>query len=199
MPVDAYNAITEGLSLIRRAHTNPDQFSIIETYLAQIKYRFERNEWPAQELKAATEDLKNQLIRSDSNAAEQLSLDEIFQALNHKDLEKIGLNNSDFDESKINTRLDILYYWNQVNNIKGVFSQDLLMKDVDDIKGLYRYFAQMMSMGRGLGSDGKPLESKSPVVYEYWQLNYPKTAALNPYCVFSQRLLKISFVIDQYH
>ena len=60
------------------------------------------------------------------------------------------------------------------------------MKDIERnaIQQVFRSFAKMMAMRRSLDPQGQPISYEYPIIFSYFDLQYPKTAVLDNHCVF---------------
>ncbi len=156
---------------------------IVKDYLKLIEYRLERHSWPINEVREITEDFLQRLSLRDPEEGEKLSIEELSQALAEGHYEELGLSRSQFEGSRVQTRLEILDYWIRLKNENGIFDGEYSTKVPDLVRTLHRFFAQMIQMKRVPGKDGRLLKNEKPLVYEYWQLMYPKTVELNSYCI----------------
>ena len=183
LPPASYNLISQGLEVARRASEVHDMFEFVKEFLQEITYRFGHRSWGQEELQEAVWDLEKAASRISEAPLIHLTAEQVLKHLESGQLEELDISNDQLSESEINTRSDLLHSWLSLKEHKGLLTKDIHQVGIDAIQNLFRYFAQMMKMKRFRTVDGKEMAFDQPLVYEYWQLQYPRTAALDNPCI----------------
>ena len=184
IPNAAVQIIEEGLNIARSACSDTELIPYVNIYIEEIKYRLMHKEMPINDLKEAVFQLKRKCTKTEISQSNNLTFENVLEALSNNALENIGLSKGDLTQSNINTRSQLIENCIQIKDIKNVESSKLLPSQINTIQSTYQIFAQLMSMKRFHGADDKPMIFVDRQVYEYWELLYPKTAALNNQCIF---------------
>lgn len=182
IPHDIFELVEHGLAIARRAYSNKDLFPALDEYLREIQYRLTHNSWPIAQIQQITEQLENALSGEKDVAGTGLNADRVLELLERGELEALGL--SKIDQSEANTRINVLSNWLKLRKMRSIFSAELLQSEVLAIQSLFSYFARMMSMTRFKTQNGKSLDSLTPIIFEYWEMRYPRTNALDNQYVF---------------
>jgi hypothetical protein len=127
--------------------------------------------------------LENSIIQIEETPRLQITSEQLLQYFEEGDLSTLQLTNNQISPSEINTRIDLLQNWLQVKKLKGLLFKDIHQVGATIIQNLFRYFAQMIVMKKFRNIDNKEMVFETPLVYEYWQLQYPRTAALDNQCI----------------
>jgi len=182
IPHDAYELLQHGLALARRACTNKESFSYLDEYLREIRYRLLHKSWALVPLQQAIEQLDKSLIGKKDLQNRDLNAERVLELLELNELDVLGL--SKIDGSEISTRSTVLSNWLKVKKIHTVLGKDLLQAEITSTQTLFSYFARMMSMTRFHTPNGKSLDAVDPILWEYWEMRYPRTNALDNQYVF---------------
>ena len=174
---DVYNLVQRGLALARQAYSNKDFFSSLEEYLGELQYRITHNSWPLLSLEQATERLEKSLANKQNLNTNTMSAERVLEILERNELAALGL--SKIDASEANTRINLLANWLKLKKIHSILGKDLLQTEISAIQSVFSWFARMMSMSRFHTPHGKSLDTVDPIVYEYWEMRYPRTNALD--------------------
>lgn len=183
IPSEARRSIERGLALARQGTNDPALLPGVETYIREIKYRLDHNSWPLLELQNAADQLERSISGATDLSQNTLTSDEVIQLLDHGEIKRLGLSPDTLSSSEISTRIDVLRHWGRVRLLPTVESEELRSTDRSAIQTLYQTFAQMVTMKYYRRGGDKPIIVEHPSVYSWYELTYPKTDALEPYCV----------------
>ncbi|RME56405.1 hypothetical protein D6779_10665, partial [Candidatus Parcubacteria bacterium] len=183
IPSDIYQLIEDGLNHARQCSKAPDLLEHGERYVQEIRYRLAHKSWPLSEMRKANEQLIKALGQKTERADKTLTVEQVFDLLNRGELQSLGLDSHKISPSSVNTRMAFLRNWLEVKQIRAFWSKEMKVAERNAIQALFRYFAQMVSLKIHKGADGKPMEYDEPIVYSWWDLQYPKTAALDKPCI----------------
>lgn len=181
VPADAHQVIEDGLNLARRATREEEWFEAVESYLKDIRYRLQHDSWPLAKLQESYRRLED-VMEERGEEEDSLTAEKVLNLLERGELEQLGLTKRRMAASKVKTRINLLHNWLDVAKTSGFSSDNLRSSERNTIKGLYRYFAQMVVMDRA--GEPSPLAFEEPIVYSYWKLRYHKVDALKNKCIF---------------
>jgi hypothetical protein len=181
IPADVLQVVNEGLSLARTATAEERWFGLVKDYLEEVRYRLVQESWALPKLKEAVRRLRTSMAVSGQREGAQ-SVEDVLSLLQRRDFEQLGLGGLGLEDSKVRTRVSLLLNWLEVAKLKAFTSDKLRPAERSAIKGLYRFFAQMIVMDRV--EEGTDLAFEEPIVYSHWRLRNYKVDALKNNCVF---------------
>lgn len=183
IPTDVYQMVEQGLNLARKATGTDVLFEAVETYLQEIRYRLEHQSWPLAELQKAISQLEQAVAGESRDKGVTIGAEEVLNLLERGELRQLDLNPGAVTTSEVETRCELLRNWLSVRALPTLMSEDLEVAERTAIQTLVRYFARMVVLKRTRAPGGKPLAYEDPIVYSYWELQYPKTAVLDNKCI----------------
>lgn len=183
LSTEVYQIAVQGIDAVKRASEMEDLFVVAEGFLNEMSYRLDHNSWRQNDLQVSVSSLEQAISKNIVQPEIQISVEELLAKLEEGQLEDLKLTQNQIADSEINTRIDLLHNWITVKQINGLERKNIHEIGVSAIQNVFRYFAQMISMKKFRGIEGKELAFTDPLVYEYWQLQYPRTAALDNACI----------------
>lgn len=183
LPTEVYELSVQGFAAAKRASEMEGLFSDVEDFLREMTYRLEHNSWLQDQLRVSVNNLEKAISRSIDPPEFQITAEDLLSKLENGQIEDIKLSRSQIADSEINTRIDLLQNWMTVKQIRGLMRDEIHQAGTTAIQNVFRYFAQMISMKKDRNPEGKEMAFTDPLVYEYWQLQYPRTAALVNSCI----------------
>ena len=156
-------------------------------YLDEIEYRLNNKAWDVQKTREGLEHLRNQIKQASSSMPPKFTVCEVLDIFDEEgDIQELGLDNDQIPPSAVDTRWRILDNWTKVANHPSFLSEDLNTSQRGQIVSLFQHFARMTKLQKirvKRLKEGPHLAYESPVVYSFWELQYPKTDALRRDCV----------------
>ena len=213
LPIAVFQMLQNGLASAKQAVNNSDLHDHIHTYQEEVQYRLDRNSWPEREIRNATE--KIQLVLSGTQELRKSDLDfiAVLNGFKKEEIAPLGLSFQTVNDSRINTRVELMQHWKLVGSLPSIQSEKCGRTGIEVIQNMFSYFARMTSMRRCRRESSKniswlknesqsDIRNESPVVYEYWELIYPRNTALDMECILialpgdPPESQDINFVID---
>jgi hypothetical protein len=180
---EVYELMVNGVAAARRASEMEDLFVNVEDFLREMTYRLEHNSWKQEELQVSVKGLEKAISRSVDSPEIQVVAEQLLFKLENGQLDDLRLSRNRIADSEINTRIDLLRNWLTIKQSRGLLIADLHQIGASATQNIFRYFAQMISMRKYRNAEGKEIAFTDPLVYEYWQLQFPRTAALDIPCI----------------
>lgn len=184
IPVDVYALLQEGLAIARRSNETPNLFNAIDEFLKEVIYRINHESWSLTSLKQAVDQLEQQRAGAIDNTSRALSAESLLNYLEQNELTPLGFPADKITPSEIDTRINILKNWIKIKKINSIKGKDLTLSELTSIQELYSYFARMVSMAHFVTENNKSLDKVDPIVYQYWEMKYPRTNALDNQYIF---------------
>ena len=184
IPIDIYPALKEALEVARQVSEEINLFPQLEKHLEEIEYRLNRKAWDnntgKDEITESTLELKKLLSGNTTEEQDDYAIKDILDAFDTKTQQDKPFATT-IEESKKETRANILYSWEKTKKTKSFLKKDMNQMDENNIRELFSYFARMISMDR-VRKNIVPFVPPD-FIYELWKLRYPRTVALKKTCV----------------
>lgn len=184
IPIDARQIIEEGLALAKKSCEKDSHVPYIQAYLDEIRYRLTHESWPIVELQDSYDELYRRVMEESIAPDVELTSEKVLEYFEQGDLKPLGIGPMDIPTSSIGTRIDLLRNWITLRTTSSFLNEDLKVPERNAIHSLFRSFSKMMAMRRTLDPQGQPITSEHPVIFSYYDLQYPKTAVLDNHCIF---------------
>ena len=176
--------LQQSFTLARQALNSGTIEPVIE-FVKGIQYRFEHESWDMDGVQRELSALHDALSLTNSNKRSALNSEQLLINLKNREFSQIGINAASFEDSKLDTRIEILEKWLQIQNrVSSFHGLSVAEKDKSIIRALYVYFARMMQMRYARTVNNDPQAYDDPVLYSVYELIYPRTTALNRFCTF---------------
>lgn len=179
IPIDVNALLNQGLEIARKSYTNPKLFNALNEFLREVEYRIKHKSWSPTSLRQAVDQLEKELAGVFDNLGITLSVESLLNHLEQNELTPLGLSIDKITPSEIDTRINILKNWIKIRKINNVKGKDLTQSELSSTQALFSYFARMVSMTRFVTENSKSLDTVDPIVYQYWEMRYPRTNALD--------------------
>lgn len=173
----------EGLNIARNATTKGNLMAQVRDYLAHFRYRLSHNSYDELDLQQANEQMERVIADVIDGSTPNLCVDFVLARLESSEFRRLGLRQDDLSASMVATRIDFLNQWLAVRKLPSLLSANLSIAQQNNIFGMFSKFAELTSLKRVKTLENKNLEYTTPLVYSYWQLQYPKTSVLERDCV----------------
>ena len=183
IPEDARMHILEALSLIREHAEDVSLHSDLSNLLNELEYRISHSSWSEADLRKAIEEFRLVDKSETQTTEESFSLEDIRKIFSTESLMNAGLAQDDISPSQVNTRWHVLDAYLRLKQEDGFMASDLDSSSRTALVELHSFFARMMKMKRVKNPQGVPLAWETPVIYSYWELQYPKTSVLEADCI----------------
>lgn len=184
IPVDVYALLQEGLAIARKSTETPKLFNAMDEFLKEVNYRIDHESWSLTALRQAVERLEKQRAGAFDNPSKALSAESLLTHFERNDLIPLGLSTDKITPSEIDTRINILKNWINIKNINTIKGKDLTQSELNSLQGLYSSFARMVSMTHFVTENNKSLDKVDPIMYQYWEMRFPRTNALDNQYIF---------------
>lgn len=179
IPNDVNILLNQGLEIARKSYSNPKLFNGLNEFLREIEYRIKHKSWSLPSLRQAIDQLEKELAGVFDNRGSTLSAESLLGHLEQNELTPLGLSIDKITGSEIDTRINILKNWIKIRKMNSVKGKDLTQSELSSTQALFSYFARMVSMNRFVTENSKSLDTVDPIVYQYWEMRYPRTNALD--------------------
>jgi hypothetical protein len=182
IPPDICGLFNQGLDLARKLTRTATELEGVDTFLKELRYRFEHQSWAFTDLQEALAHLERAARGETPSSTHEFSSAQILAFLEREESTPLGLGTL-VTSSEMGTRADLLQNWLRLEKMTGFLATELSIADRHAIKALYRYFAQMVKMKRALGVNDASLEFDDPVVFAHYELQIPKADVLKSNCI----------------
>lgn len=184
IPAEVYQIVEDGLILAKKVCGRDENVRPIQAYIDEIRYRLEHDSWPVNELQQANDDLHDLVVGGGISPELDLTNQKVLDYFEQGEFKALGLSPTDIPASSIGTRIDLLKNWLTLRKTSNFLYADMKVVERSAVHQLFRSFAKMMAMKRSIDPQGQPIEYETPVIYGYFDLQYPKTAILGNHCIF---------------
>ena len=187
MPLGSYDNALRGLQQAQLAISSSEPanealFAAVNSYCEQLIYQFDHNTWPVDKISSLAAQLNDALTQS-SDQTDTMDTAKVLELLEHRNLVALGLNPSTFDESKVETRTELLHQWERLLGVKRVLFDELATVERTTLQKLMQKFALMTQLKQVFGQDNKHIVVTQTVLYGVYRLTLPKSPSLNRDCV----------------
>jgi hypothetical protein len=179
IPIDVNTLLNQGLEIARKSYSNPKLFNALNEFLREVEYRIKHKSWSLTSLRQAVDLLEKELAGVFDNRGSSLSSESLLNHLEQNVLAPLGLSIDKITPSEIDTRINILKNWIKIRKMNSVKGKDLTQSELSSTQALFSYFTRMASMTRFVTENSKSLDTVDPIVYQYWEMRYPRTNALD--------------------
>jgi len=188
MPREAWALLNDSLDAARQCVREATHTSEVKEFLSELEYRIQHQSWAISDLQASYSEFVTGLAGTDTIHSDGLTAEEVLEHLENAEIDYLGIQRdgpNSLADTQIATRIELLRNWIQLKSIRHSLSGGLSRKETGVIRGLYRYFAQMVAMKHGTDPRGEPLEYSDPLPVSVWRLTYPKTRVLDDDCLLA--------------
>ncbi len=187
MPPSSFESAMRGLQQAQMAAMSSstvtmDIFAAVDSYCDQLLYQAEHDSWPIDKTTALALQLNDALTQT---PAERPVLDsaKALELLERRDLAELGLSPATFDESRIETRTELLHHWQQLAASKKVLTDEMNAPERTHVQKLIQKFALMAQLAQVFGQDNRHIVVTQPLYYAIYRLKLPKSPSLERNCV----------------
>ena len=187
MPPSSFDSTLRGLQQAQLAATSSlqateEHFAAIDNYCEQILYQAEHDSWPIDKMTGLALQLSSALSQSNTERG-TLDSAQVLALLERRDLAELGLSPALFDESRIETRSELLHQWLRILVGKKLLTDEMSAPERTTVQKLIQKFALMTQLAQVFGQDNRHIVVSQPVYYGVYRLKLPKSPSLERNCV----------------
>ena len=187
MPPSSFESAMRGLQQAQMAamsapSATTEIFAAVGSYCDQLLYQAEHDSWPIDKTTALALELHDALTQTQT-ARPVLDSAKVMELLERRDLAELGLNPATFDESRVETRTELLHHWHSLLDSKKMLTDEMSAPERTLVQKLIQKFALMVQLAQVFGQDNRHIVVTQPIHFGIYRLKLPKSPSLERNCV----------------